>query len=131
MDEHKNAALTRSGFDAFAKGDMARLGELFAEDAVWHTAGKGPLAGDRVGREAIFSYFGALMERSGGTFHNEVTDILASEERSVALTTTKAERNGNTLAADAFIVFRVKDDLVTEVWSAFFDQDSADVFWND
>jgi uncharacterized protein len=99
--------------------------------AVWHTAGKGPLAGDHVGREAIFSNFGELMERSGGTFRNEVGDILVSEERSVALTTTTAERDGNTLEADAFVAFRIKDDLVTEVWSAYFDQDSADVFWND
>ena len=45
MTEHPNVELTRRGYDAFAKGDLATLSELIAEDAAWHVLGVGPLSG--------------------------------------------------------------------------------------
>jgi ketosteroid isomerase-like protein len=34
---HPNENLVRRGFDAFSKGDVDTLRELFDQDAVWHT----------------------------------------------------------------------------------------------
>lgn len=45
MGAQEDAALVRRGYEAFSTGDMDTLRELFAEDAVWHTGGSGPLAG--------------------------------------------------------------------------------------
>jgi hypothetical protein len=36
MAEHPNAERIRRAFDAFARGDMATMTELIAEDTVWH-----------------------------------------------------------------------------------------------
>ena len=46
---HPNEALVRKGYGAFATGDLTTLGELFAEDVIWNTPGKSPLAGTRKG----------------------------------------------------------------------------------
>jgi ketosteroid isomerase-like protein len=67
MTEHPNVELTRRGYDAFAKGDLATLSELIAEDAAWHVLGVGPLSGTYHGRNEIFGFFGRLAEETGGT----------------------------------------------------------------
>jgi uncharacterized protein len=129
MDEH--AVLVQKGFDAFAAGDMVTMNDLFADAAVWHVAGRGPHSGDYSGKEAIFGYFGLLMEESGGTFRNEVADILVSPERAVALTTLHAERNGKQLDSDGMVAFKIADGKVTEAWAGLFDQYASDEFWSD
>ena len=50
----ENAAIVRRGYDALTCGDLTTLGELFGDDISWHTPGRSPLAGDVVGREAVF-----------------------------------------------------------------------------
>jgi hypothetical protein len=40
MTEHPNVARIRDGDAAFAKGDLGALNDLFAEDMVWHDAGR-------------------------------------------------------------------------------------------
>jgi ketosteroid isomerase-like protein len=60
MGADENAATIRRGYEAFNSGDMNTLIELFDEGAVWHTPGRGSLAGDHQGREATFAYFGRL-----------------------------------------------------------------------
>lgn len=46
---------------------MAALDALFADDVVWHVAGRGPTASDFTGKEQGFGQLGQFMERSGGT----------------------------------------------------------------
>ena len=38
-----NAALIKSGYDAFARGDLQSAFAVFAEDILWHVPGRGPL----------------------------------------------------------------------------------------
>ena len=45
MGTQENIALVRRGYDAFSSGDMATLGQLFAEDAVWNSPGTGVISG--------------------------------------------------------------------------------------
>jgi ketosteroid isomerase-like protein len=69
MSEHPNATLLRAGYDAFATGDMAALDALFADDVVWHVAGRSPLSGEHKGKGEVFgTFFAGLAERSGGSF---------------------------------------------------------------
>ncbi len=64
MAEHPNAEPIRRSFEAFAKGDMAGMKAMVAEDTVWHIPGRGPLAGDHQGRDAVFEMFGRLVQAS-------------------------------------------------------------------
>jgi ketosteroid isomerase-like protein len=67
MAEHPNAEPIRRAFDGFATGDMAPMRSLVAEETVWHIPGRGPLAGDHNGRDAVFEMFGRLVQASEGT----------------------------------------------------------------
>ena len=63
MAEHPNAEPIRKSFDAFARGDMETMRSLVAEDTVRHIPGRGPLAGDHRGRDAVFEMFGRCRRR--------------------------------------------------------------------
>jgi ketosteroid isomerase-like protein len=54
---HPNEELVRRAFDAFTKGDVDTIRELTDQDAVWHTPGRGPLAGDYRGIDEILGFF--------------------------------------------------------------------------
>jgi ketosteroid isomerase-like protein len=41
-----NAALIKSGYDAFARGDLQGAFAVFAEDILWHVPGRGAISGD-------------------------------------------------------------------------------------
>jgi ketosteroid isomerase-like protein len=45
-----NAAIVRRGYEAFNRGDLTTLAELFGDNVSWHTPGWSPLAGYVVGR---------------------------------------------------------------------------------
>jgi ketosteroid isomerase-like protein len=55
-----NVDAARLAYEAFARGDLAALGELFAEDAVWVTSDELPLGGEVKGRDAILANFSQI-----------------------------------------------------------------------
>jgi ketosteroid isomerase-like protein len=65
---HPNEELLRRGYDAFSKGDVETLRQVFAQDAVFHEPGRNPVSGDYHGIDQMLAFFGTLAERSGGTF---------------------------------------------------------------
>ena len=123
---HPNEDLIRRGYDAFTRGDMDTLRELFHPDIVWHAPGRSQLAGDHQGVDAVLGYFGRTMELTGGNFGVEVHDVVANDEHGVGLNSVHAERAGRTLEDNNTLVFHVRDGKVTEVWQYWADQYAAD-----
>lgn len=130
MAEHPNVERLRKGYAAYSTGDMAVLTELFAEDTLWHIAGRSPVSGDYKGRDAVFGFFGKLMELSGGTSKVEVHDLLANDDHAVAIVTGTGTRNGKTLNSPDVHVFHMRDGQVAEFWDSPLDQYEADEFWS-
>jgi uncharacterized protein len=130
MSDHPNLELLRRGYAAYGSGDMDTINELFADDVVWHIAGRSPLAGDYNGKEQVFGFFGRLQELSGGTSKVEVHDLLANDEHGVALVIESATRGGRSHQGNATHVFHLRDGQVTEFWDAQIDQAAADEFWS-
>ena len=127
---HPNEELVRKGYEAFGKGDMDTLNDLFADDIVWHAPGRNPLSGDYRGKQEVFDVFGKVFELSGGTFEIELHDVLANDEHVVGLLTTRGERNGKKLENRGAQVFHVKDGKVTESWLHSQDQYAIDEFFS-
>jgi ketosteroid isomerase-like protein len=123
---HPNEDLIRQGYDAFSRGDMDTLRELFHPDIVWHAPGRSQLAGDHRGVDAVLGYFGQTMELTGGNFRVEVHDVVANDEHAVGLNSVHAERAGRTLEDNNALVFHVRAGKVTEVWQYWADQYAAD-----
>src|SRR4051794_19930983 len=109
MSEHANVELLRKGYNAYSSGDIGVLNDLFAEDILWHVAGRSQLSGDYKGRDQVFSFFGKIMELSGGTSKIEVHDVLANDEHGVALVTGTATRNGTTFTGLDVHTFHIRD----------------------
>src|SRR2546422_8709804 len=92
MFEHPNAALVERLYAAFDAKDVASLGKLIAEDAVWHVPGTSPVSGDHRGQAAIFPYFQKLAELTDGTFRAELIDVPATHLTPAALAAAKGTR---------------------------------------
>ncbi|OFW63996.1 MAG: hypothetical protein A2135_00200 [Actinobacteria bacterium RBG_16_67_15] len=128
MTEHPNVALLRSGFAAFAQGDMAALGELFADDAVWHVTGRNSFAGDYEGKAAIFQYFGEFVQAQN-TFEQDIHALFADDEHGVALVNSRATRGDKRLEGHNVLVFHLAGGKVTETWVVSTDPYAGDEFW--
>jgi ketosteroid isomerase-like protein len=125
---HSNEDLARRGYDAFTRGDMEAVSDLFADDIVWHVGGRGPLAGDYRGKDEVLGFLAKTMELTGGTFRLEIHDVLANEEHVTALLVARAEREGKTLEDRQAHVLHVKNGKVTEYWGHPGDQYAIDEF---
>jgi ketosteroid isomerase-like protein len=126
MAEHLNVARIKDGYAAFAKGDFAVLNDLFAEDLLWHDAGRNQLSGEYRGREAVFGLFGKLMEVTEGTFRADLHAVLADDEHAVALVVITASRGGRSIEVNEAHVFHMRDGKVVEFWNASTDMYAAD-----
>ena len=112
----------RSGVDALAT--------FFDEGVVWHTPGQHPLAGTYVGKAETFASFADEFELSAGTYSVEVRDVLANNERIVALLHATADREGRRLDQDYAIVFHMRHGKVDAAWEIWKDQPAVDEFWS-
>ena len=130
MAEHPNVAQLRRGYEAFAKGDLDTLGELFDPGVVWHTLGHNPLSGDYKGQDEVFGFFGKVSELSGGTFQLDLHGVFADDEHGVVLVHARGERDGKTLDMNEVHVFHFKDGKTSEFWGFEEDQRAADEFWS-
>ena len=127
---HPNEELVRSAFDAFAKGDVDTLRELFDQDAVWHVPGRSPLSGDHRGMDAILGNFAKTAELSGGTFRIDLHDVVANDEHTVALYVARGEREGRTFENRNVLVSHVRNGKMVETWLLSDDQYAADEFFS-
>ena len=127
---HPNEELLRKGYDAFSKGDMDTIRELFADDIVWHSPGKNPLSGDFHGVDEVLQTFGKVFELTGGTFRLEIHDIVANDEHAVVLVRARAERDGRQLDDASVQVWHIKDGKATEQWLYPGDTYATDEFFS-
>ncbi|MDJ0925565.1 MAG: nuclear transport factor 2 family protein [Acidimicrobiia bacterium] len=129
MTDHPNLEAARTGYEAFANGDMATVSDLLADDIVWHAGGDNILTGVYEGKEAVFNYFGRLMQETGGSFKNDIHDMLANDDHGVALVTVHASRAGKSIEARVVHVFHMRDGKMVEFWASAEDQSLFDEFW--
>ena len=131
MGAAENAKTVQRGYEAFNTADMETLTEIFDESASWHTPGRGSLAGDQQGRDAVFAQFGRYVGETGGTFQAELQHLFADDDgRVVAIHHNSAERDGKHLDVDACLVFELKDGRITDGREYFYDLHNWDEFWS-
>jgi ketosteroid isomerase-like protein len=131
MGADENLAIVRRGYEAFNKGDLETLTELFDEGAAWHLPGRSSLAGDHEGREAAFAYFARLGQETGGTFQAELQHLLADDgDRVIGIQRNTAERDGKRLDVGDCIVFQLKDGRITDGRDHIDDLYAWDEFWS-
>lgn len=125
-----NAALIKSAYDAFVRGDLQGAFAVFAEDILWHVPGRGPLSRDYRGHAEVLGFFQHFIELSHGTFRIEIDAILAEGDRVVVLCTESAQRGGRSWSSPQVHVWTVKDGRATVFWQYQGDQQTEDEFWS-
>ena len=130
MSEHPNAARIREGYEAFGKGDLAALAELWLPDIVWHEPGNSPFSGTYRGTDAVFGLLGRLMEVTEGSLRVDPLLICADDEYGTALVRITAHRGDRHLSALTSHVFRAVDGRTAEFWEAPTDQAAGDEFFS-
>ncbi len=104
---------------------------LFHPDAAWYTPGRSVVAGEALGREAVFARFAECLRVTGGTFRVSLKEVLQSSDgRVAAIHHDHAERNGKRLNAGCCTVFDFEDGLILEGMEHFHDLHTWDEFWS-
>ncbi|MGP8010382.1 MAG: nuclear transport factor 2 family protein [Acidimicrobiales bacterium] len=129
MGAQENGDLIRSGYEAFSKGDMETIANLFAPDIRWYISGRNQVSGTYNGQEETFAFFGRLMELTDGTFTVAIHDLLASDDHVVVLAKEHASRNGKSLENDDVHIWHIADGKAVEYWGISKDQHEVDEFW--
>jgi ketosteroid isomerase-like protein len=131
MTADENVAIMQRAYEAFNRGDLETLNEIFDESAVWHLPGRTSMAKDYQGRDAILAYFGQLGQETGGTFRAELQHLLSDDDdRVVGIQRSSGERDGKHLDVGNCIVFQLKDGRVTDGREHFHDLYAWDEFWS-
>ncbi len=124
-----NAALIRSAYEAFARGDIPAVFASFAKDIFWHVPGRGPLARDYRGHAEVLGFFSKFMELSDHTFRLQVDNILANGDQVVVLCTESARRAGRDWTSPEVHVWTVRNGKAVMFHEYNADNYAEDEFW--
>jgi uncharacterized protein len=127
---HPNVDLLNKGYDAFDKGDLDTIRELFADGIVFHIPGRNQISGDYRGKDEVFGFFAKLIQITEGTFKLDRHAVLADDEHGVVMSTATAERDGKSLSAKQVDVLHISNGKVTEYWAFSDDLYAEDEFYS-
>lgn len=131
MSDVKNIEIVQSYVDSLSKGDMETVGQLLADDVIWHQPGNSHLSGLHSGKEKVFAHLGKFMELSSNTFRvSKVQAVMGNGNMVTATMHFMAERLGRNLSMDGVDVMRIDAEKIKEVWLFLGDQAEEDAFWS-
>lgn len=128
--EIKSKEVVQTYFDSLAKGNLDLLGQLFAEDVIWHQPGQGSLSKTYHGKQELFALFGQFMNISQGTFKiDEVKSIMTNGDLVTATLHFSATKPGKSISMDGVDLMKIQNGKIKEVWLFSGDQEAEDAFW--
>ncbi|WP_176968489.1 nuclear transport factor 2 family protein [Amycolatopsis xylanica] len=117
-------------FDALLRNDIAAVRATLADDVVWHQPGDHPLAGSFRGADVALAAMAEFPGRSGGTFHVDHFDRMATNEMVAVTFHLTAQREGREpLDLHGVDLIRVVDGLIAEAWVFSNDVEAENAFW--
>jgi uncharacterized protein len=126
---HPNEELARKLYDAFGKGDMETVLGYCDDAIVFHVPGKAPFSGDHT-KADFGDWMAQVMQISGGTFQEDIRDILVSQDRVLVLLDHHFEKNGRPVQYDTAHLWTVKDGRFAEWRELPDDQDEFSAAWS-
>lgn len=127
---HPNEVLIRNAFNASLGGNVAPLRSMIDARIAWHVSGHGPLSGDVNGFDALLAWGAQLFQRSGGTWHEEILEVIANDDTAFMRSTYRARRGERSIEDQSVNVFRIREGKIVECWVFFRDQYGFDEFWS-
>jgi uncharacterized protein len=126
---HPNETLIRNAFNASMRGDLVPLRSMIDPGIAWHVSGRGPLSGDFLGFDAVLAWGAQLFQRSGGSWHEDILEVVANDDTGFMRSQYRATRGDRSIEDQSVNVFRIRDGKLVECWVMFGDQYGFDEFW--
>ena len=128
MNEHPNAAIIRSAYEAVEKGDVAAYAALLDDDIIWHESTPG-MEGDHHGRDQVLAFLGQVFQETGMQMSVSIHDILANDDHAVILHESTLTLKDRTLTAKYADVYHLKNGKITEHWHLAVDPKADEKFF--
>ena len=106
---HPLEQIIRDAYAAFGRGDVDGYLGPCTSDFTFNVPGRGGISGVWEGKEGLYDLAGKAMAISGGTFHEEVEDVLANDRHAVVLARHSFIRNGSSKDYRTAHVYEVRD----------------------
>ena len=106
---HANEKLVRDFYEAMGRGDGKALATAIGPDTQWIILGESELAGTYTGPDEIFDFWKVVYEKTGGGLDLSLRDVLANDERAVALVDVTGSRDGNVLEERQLVEYEIRD----------------------
>ena len=91
---HPLEAIIREAYAVFGRGDIDGYLRSWADDFEFHVPGQSGIGGAYLGKAGIYALGEKAMTVTGGTFQEEVEDVLANDDRAVVLARHRFTRDG-------------------------------------
>jgi ketosteroid isomerase-like protein len=126
---HELEATIRKAYAAFGRGDIDGYLKPCTEDFGFHVPGHGGIAGTYVGKQGLYDLAAKAMSITGGTFHEEVEDVLANDNHAVVLARHRFTRNGSPKDYRTAHVYEVSEGKLTQCFEQPRDPASFEDAW--
>jgi len=127
--DHPNLAVAQALWTAVAEGNADAMRGVLAEDVVWITSGRNPLAGVRHGPDEVFDYLAQVGETSEDLL-SELDGIYVADDAAIVAYHLTARREDKRLEMDYFLMLNVEDGKITKALMVPVDQYTNDEFWS-
>jgi ketosteroid isomerase-like protein len=129
--EATDVAVVRSGFEAFAKGDVTAFAAMFHPDATWHHRNDDRLGGVHRGSDGIVAFIAESAELTGGTLRAVPESFMADGEGrvSVLVRVSGSRPDGRSFDNPQILLFNVHGDRVRSVDQFVGDPSAVTAFW--
>jgi ketosteroid isomerase-like protein len=116
VNEHQNAAVVRSAYEAVERGDMEAFAAALDDDIVWHESMPG-FEGTYHGRDEALALLGRVFEETGMEVHGiSIDHVLADDTHAMVLLETTVSVGGRRQTSRYVDVYRVRDGRAIEHW---------------
>ena len=124
-----NIALLKRGYEAFARGDLATVRAMSAEDEVWYTTGVS-FESEHKGADSVIAYLAKLGELTNGTFRAEPEKFLADGDSVAVVEHLTGSRLGRVLDTHFIHVYDIDDGKIVRVTEYEAEPRKLEEFWS-
>jgi ketosteroid isomerase-like protein len=122
--------IIREAYAAFGRGDVDGYLSACTQDFIFNVPGRGGIAGTFRGTEGLYTLAGKAMEGTGGTFREDVEDVLANDQHAVVLARHHFIRGGQQREYRTAHVYKVRDGKLAECWEQPRDPQAFETAWS-
>jgi ketosteroid isomerase-like protein len=119
----------REAYAAFGRGDVEGYLRPCTQDFTFHIPGRGAIAGSWRGKPGLFELARLAMEVTGGSFREEVEDVLANDRHAVVLTRHRFTRGGQSKDYRTAHVYEIRAGQLAQCWEQPQDPSAFDEAW--